>query len=265
MAFVQINLYSNKIGRSANINVIIPEKKYSDLSERKSVPVLYLLHGAAGDEYSFTRYTSIERYADKHGLAVVMPGCENSDYTNMSHGQGYYDYVAKELPEIMYSFFGLSPDRDNCYIAGVSMGANGALKIGLANPDRYSVIGCISGAMTYRMPPKDTSSIDPEEDKYMFLNYDGKTIEGTEDDMEGNARRIAEGGGPAPVIYHTIGASDFIFDYAKETKKFFASFANDPFRYRFSVDDGKHDWDFWDRALEKFIEFIFSGRNDDVD
>ena len=256
MALIHLHFYANKIGRCGNIDVIVPQKKSDDLTDNRNTPVLYLLHGAMGDETVWQRMTSIERYAEKYGFAVVMPGCEISAYTNMAHGQNYYDYITQELPELMYSFFGLSPARENNYIAGCSMGANGAVKIGLANPDKYTAIGCFSGGITYRLPPEDTSNIDPVTDHTAFMRYEGRQILGTEEDVFGNARRIAESGQPAPRIYHTIGNEDFLLEHAHNSRDFFTSFEGDPFGYVYEEIDGKHDWDFWDGALERFIEFI---------
>ena len=256
MALIHLHFYANKIGRCGNIDVILPQKKSGDTSDNRNTKVLYLLHGAGGDETMWQRMTSVERYAEKYGFAVVMPGCEISAYTNMAHGQNYYDYITEELPELMYAFFGLPPKRENNFIAGASMGANGAVRIALANPDKYAAAGCFSGGITYRLHPEDTSNIDPVENRTAFMRYEGRQILGTEEDVFGNAKRIVENGEQAPMIYHTIGQDDFILEHAHASRDFFTSFEGNPFSYVYEEIPGGHDWDFWDAALEKFMKMI---------
>lgn len=258
MAQIHFHFYLNSIGRAGGAELIIPQRIYETPEERKNVPVLYLLHGAGGDETTAMRYSVVESYADEYGLAVVMPGGELSDFSNMAHGFGYYSYVAEELPSIMYSVFGFAPERQNCFIAGCSMGANASVKIALANPDRYGACGCISGAITFRLPPLETENLDPVKDRYAYMRYDRRKIEGSEEDIMGNARRVAQSGGSAPRIFHAVGTEDtLMLPYARESKKFFESFEGDPFGYTYWESEGEHDWTFGDKALKKFLEFAF--------
>ena len=56
-----------------------------------------LLHGLSSDETTYMRYTSIERYANEHKLAVIMPNVDHSAYANMAYGHSYYDYIWKYM------------------------------------------------------------------------------------------------------------------------------------------------------------------------
>lgn len=259
MATIHLHYYANTVGRSASAEVIIPQNLPVG-EERRNCPVLYLLHGACEDENAFINKTSIERYACRHNLTVVMPSAENSDYTNMKHGQNYYSLIANEMPELMFKFFGMYPYRENCHIAGISMGANGAMKVGFANPDKYGTIGCLSGAVTYKAPPNDTYHLDPVLDRDDYMKYDSREIIDTVDDTLGNILKVSAGNKPAPKVYHTIGSEDFIINYARDTKKIFESLNKDVISYTYEEYPGKHDWDFWDKALERYIDFIFQNK-----
>lgn len=46
--------------------------------------MLLLLHGLSSDATSYMRFTSIERYAEAHQLAVIMPNADHSGYANMA-------------------------------------------------------------------------------------------------------------------------------------------------------------------------------------
>lgn len=52
----------------------------------------------------WTRQTSIERYADEAGIAVVMPAVELSWCQDMASGLNYGTFLREELPEIARSF-----------------------------------------------------------------------------------------------------------------------------------------------------------------
>ena len=52
-----------------------------------------LLHGLSSDATSYMRFTSIERYAESHQLAIIMPNADHSAYANMAYGHRYYDYI----------------------------------------------------------------------------------------------------------------------------------------------------------------------------
>ena len=194
MALVHTHFFSNVLGRGVGCEVILPQKSTRligmETKERERIPVLWLLHGASDDETIWQRRTSIERYVAPLGMAVVMPSVEVSGYANLAHGGRFYDYVAKELPEVMRGFFGFSDRREDNFVCGLSMGGAGALKIGLANPEKYAAIGCLSAGIFNRRLPADTLNIDPEKDRGAFIRYDGRQLAGSEEDLIGNAKRI---------------------------------------------------------------------------
>ena len=96
--FLQMNFYSKELGKAAGVNVIIPDKRYNS---EKPYKTLWLLHGLTDDHTAWMRFSSIERYANEWGIAVVMPGVDRSWYTNTAYGVNYFNFVAKELPEVL--------------------------------------------------------------------------------------------------------------------------------------------------------------------
>ena len=82
--------------------------------------MLLLLHGLSSDATSYMRFTSIERYAEAHQLAVIMPNADHSGYANMAFGHSYYDYIL-EIYNYAHQVLPVSKKEDN-FIAGHSMG-----------------------------------------------------------------------------------------------------------------------------------------------
>ncbi len=247
MAFCTFELRSRMLDTHVGVTMILPEGKPPVNGWR----TLWLLHGMSDDDTIWTRRTSIERYVPDD-LAVVMPSAELSCYSDMTHGKAYYTYLTRELPMILRDLFALSSRREDNYVAGLSMGGEGAFKIGLANPEKYSAIGCLSAGVFNHPWATEWSAERP----WLFLCHDGKTLDGSPEDGFGSARRILAEGKPVPRIYHAIGKSDFLLESAHETRDFFESLEGNPFGYVYEEDEGTHNWDFWDAHIVKFLEFL---------
>lgn len=52
-----------------------------------------------------------------------------------------YDYITKELPEVIKSF---GVNTDNASIMGHSMGGHGAIQIALNNPGKYKSVSAFA-------------------------------------------------------------------------------------------------------------------------
>jgi S-formylglutathione hydrolase FrmB len=122
--WIQLNFFSKALGMNVPVNVLLPSSGVSqrDLPVR---PVLWLLHGAYGNQDDWIRRTAIERYAQEYDLAVVMPAAHLSGYADMAHGGAFYTYISKELPKMMRAFFPLSSKREENFIAGLPLRRHG--------------------------------------------------------------------------------------------------------------------------------------------
>lgn len=247
MALARTHIFSDALGMCVTVDVILPQRR--DLAPGHKLPVLWLLHGAFGNHADWLRRTSIERYAAPLGLAVVMPSAQNSCYTDMAHGGKYYTFISDELPRKMQTLFNFSEKREDNFIAGLSMGGAGAFTIGLANPEKYSAIGCLSaGAVNYNgsfhtgRRRELTIGSQPTENSYL--------------DVYGNANKILAENLPCPRIFHCCGDADFLLPCAHDTRDFFTSIPGNPFSYQFLPAPGAHAWAFWDAHIQDFLHFL---------
>ena len=127
-ALTKMRLFSPALGMCVTLDIVLPVRK--DHAPGHKLPVLWLLHGATGCHSDWLRLTSVVRYAAPYGLALVMPSAHNSSYTDMAHGQKFYTYISKELPETLPKMLNLSTRREDNFIAGLSMGGAGSMMIG---------------------------------------------------------------------------------------------------------------------------------------
>ena len=128
MAQIHCNFFSYSLGYPVDIELILPSFTSCNMGDPHShalpdkFPVLYLLHGYGNDYQAWLRYTSIQRYAEEHRIAVVTFSCHNKAYQNASYGENFYDFLNKELPEFVENYFPISSNASQRYIAGLSMG-----------------------------------------------------------------------------------------------------------------------------------------------
>ena len=264
MALMQVDFFSETLGFACQANVILPQKEQGigveGSASAEKYPVLWLLHGASDDHTIWLRRTSIERYVANLGLAVVMPNAHLSSYSNMVHGPRYFDFLTDELPQIMREFFPLSDKRENNFVAGLSMGGYGALKLGLSCPDKYSAIGCFS-AGNFVLRPKNNQARPVRLSGGLSRNT---AVFGTDDmqDLKGDPeydhfamveRALAEGKA-LPRIFHACGTDDFLIENARQTAEWFKS--RPELEYEYHEGPGIHSWDFWDTWIQHYLAWL---------
>ncbi|MBQ4075586.1 MAG: hypothetical protein IJD39_10350 [Clostridia bacterium] len=247
MAIAKVSIFSESLGFCTSCWVILPQRK--DMQPGQKVPVLWLIHGHSGNAFDWVRKTNIDRYAADAGIAVVMPSAFNSAYTDMAHGPKYFTYIADELPKKLQKMFNFSARREDNFIAGLSMGGAGSMKIGLSRPEQYAAICCLSAGAINR---GGVSSRDPRR----VLIYGDSPIDHTHHDPYFLAREILKDGRPCPRIFHCCGSEDFLLKSAHETRDFFQALPGNPFQYEYLEAPGAHTWKFWDEHIQDFIRFL---------
>ena len=160
-------------------------------------PVLYLLHGLSDDDTAWLRRTSIERYAEANGLAVVMPQVHRSFYADEVHGGRYWTFLSVELPQIVEST--ISRRREDTFVAGLSMGGYGALKWALESHTASQRPQSLSGALDIASAELESSR--PELYQGVFGD---RPVVGTANDLVGSLQSIPS---PAdlPALYDACG------------------------------------------------------------
>lgn len=251
MAFMNLKFYSEALGMQTEVYVVIPQRQTQGEIGISSRPIgrkykcLYLLHGLSDDHSIWLRRTSIERYASEYGICVVMPAAGKSFYTNMKYGMKYYTYIAKELPRIIREFLNVSGKREDNFVAGLSMGGYGALKIGLRESSSFCAAAGLSPVAEIQYDEWHRPLFVPI---FGEVNYIPR-----EDNLFYLAEKHAADP-DRPRLYIGIGTEDALYPGVQRLKAALEKLDYD-FTYRES--EGRdHTWDFWDEYIQYVLEWM---------
>ena len=263
MAFFQVNFFSPTLGFNTDLHVFIPTPNSDELLNHKrsdyfkpgaKFQVLYLLHGAYGDNTDWTRLTSIEKYAQKHRLAVVMPSASNSFYQNMYCGSDYLTYLTEELPAFVQALFPISTKRENTFVAGLSMGGYGAVKLAVEKPQQYAACASLSGAIDLAAIMGQVSSGEitgPFRWDAVFEHP--QQVVGSDADLFALIEKRKQQGAVLPRIFQSCGTEDFIYKANVSAAQKLRALGVE---LTYEEHPGIHDWDYWDTHIQRALDWM---------
>ena len=262
MSVIDMTICSHALGMDTRVSVILPEVRLAaePLHPDKKYPVLYLLHGHSDGANAYMRKSVIELFAREHELIVVMPDAARSFYTDSPCGHDYYTYITEELPVKMKNAFHISDRREDTFIAGLSMGGYGALKIALSRPERYSKCAVMSPGIDFVTHPESkrvmgTVFTTPHSDAVLLRSFGPEEdYPGSENDLCQLVRNLRDAA-LKPDIFQIIGHDDMLIEQNRDFHAFMEKEGRH-LNYTYKETEGMHNWYFWNRALGDVFEFL---------
>ena len=255
MAHLVVDYYADALGVQTRMHVLLPQRPAAGKAK-----TLYLLHGMSDDEGTWMRRTSIERYAEEKGLAVVMPDGGLGWYTDMYRGLAWFKFISGELPALCRRFFPiLSDKREDTYIGGNSMGGYGALKCALRAPRTFSKVISLSGALD----AADTAvnNTVPATRRYWEDVFGpAEDVSGSENDLFAAATALTD---PAlrPRIYMWCGTEDFLYGQNTRMRDHLRALGYD---LTYEESPGDHQWQYWDKKIAGALDWLLPGEGEDA-
>lgn len=261
MALIQANFMSKSLMRTVPINVILPVDKltFPGMPERGDKPykTLYLLHGIFGNYTDWISGTSIQRWAEEKDLAVVMPSGDNMFYVDQEKSNNFYgEFIGRELVEITRKMFPLSHKREDTFIAGLSMGGFGAIRNGLKYHETFGYIGGLSSALIVDSLPARTndSPLFMERRDYAESIFGDLSVVMTSDkNPEWLVKKLSEEQVELPEVYLACGTEDSLLGV---NRKMHETMTESGMKVTYEEGPGGHEWDFWNRHIKKFIDWL---------
>ena len=232
--------------------MVLPENGFS------SLPTLYLLHGMTDDHSIWQRRTSIERYADERGIAVVMPSTKLGFYANTHMGERYFDYISDELVACMRRMLPrLSGKREDTFVAGLSMGGYGALRCALNRPDIFSKAASLSGALDVVELVQNPRPLDRP---FCWQDVFGPpdALSGSPHDLFAAAKKLQEN---RPEIWMWCGTEDPLFPANLRMKAHLQALG---YTLHWHETPGGHFWKYWNREIQNVLRWLVPGEEDEV-
>lgn len=259
MALIHCDFFSHTLGLSTAMTVILPLARPqaepnlpgTPWAPRRTYQTLYLLHGMSDDHTIWQRRTSIERYADALGIAVVMPAVARSFYTDMASGPAYWSFISEELPAVARALFPFSEAREDNFVAGLSMGGYGAFKLALRHPERFAAAASLSGALNVAASAKRGPKEWIRERRLIFGNLE--KLPGSENDLLALAGQLAQSGRPQPALYQWCGTEDFLY---QDNLAFRDCARQKGLDLTYEEGPGSHEWQYWDTMIQRVLEWL---------
>lgn len=270
MAHLTFTYFSRALGMEVRLEAVLPDIYRTQL--RGKIPLVLLLHGMSDCESSYMRMSALEQHARVHDMAIVMPATHMGAYTNQYAGSRYFDFVSQELPEVCAAYLPVCTDQAHTWAAGLSMGGYGALKMGLACPQRFSRIAVMSaGCDREALLPQACAQISTLEELHahrdrltdqqygsmmQFLATFGSRERFALDELN-NLFLLAEKAASRselPAICMWCGTEDELA--VQPNRRFHAHLNKLGIEHAYIEDHGMHDWAYWDSHLPAVLEWL---------
>jgi len=224
-------------------------------------PVLYLLHGAGGDEDAWSTMgracqimdNLIEKKLAKPMIVVMTNGNANqtaaqndvpqvrSQGNQISAAGKFEESIVKDVVPYIDKNYRTYTDRGNRAITGLSMGGAQATLAGLNNPDKFAWVGSFSGAFVLWPNARD-----PKGGQNLNLDAVGKQVFPNLNSSANSRLKL---------LYISCGNDDFMFEanrqfkgWLKEKKIKFVDVETPGYA---------HVWSYWRISLVDFSSRLF--------
>jgi enterochelin esterase-like enzyme len=246
---------SEAIGRDYKYTIYVPDSYKTD---NKRYPVLYLLHGAGGDENEWLFKGGARETLDAliaRGLIkpmlVVMPGHTAAWWVDGAKEKGETALVKEVMPHAEKNYR-IDATSSNRLIAGLSAGGYGTLNLVLKYPQMFAAAAILSPAIYDPVPPSHSSGVrNPpfqkdgkfDADLWKSLNY------------VSHIEAYKKSGVIVP-LYINSGDHD-TFGIALQAAMLYERLRlHQPGKVEFRVVDGDHEWMVWRDTLADALQFM---------
>lgn len=240
--------------KQRRMTIYTPSGYQWEQNKEKHYPVLYLLHGAGGDENAWSELGRAAEILDNliaqgkaKPMIVVMPNGNGSQqgapgtYVNSMTKPSFMGprmmdgaIEAAFVPDIVNyvdSHYRTLADAKHRAIAGLSMGGFHSLYISANNPEMFGYIGLFSAAINRQNPRGPHAGIYKDMDQKLAKLFATK-----------------------PYYYIAIGRGDFLY---RDNTQYRQQLDAKGYPYEYVETHGGHEWRNWRIYLNQFLQKLF--------
>ena len=237
---------SPKLGLKRRMSIYTPP----GYDKGKAYPVLYLLHGAGGDEEAWLTLGRMAQIMDNlialrkaKPMIVVTPNGNASDdagpletgIPRKDRPKSTYEESFSDVMNYVASHYKIKKGADNTALCGLSMGGFHTFRISMLNPGTFGYMGLFSAAVRLERSQK---------------SFEEQLAEHPEAVSQLKALFAAK-----PHLYWiAIGKDDFLFDQNVALRKYLDKMQ---YPYEYYENEGGHIWRNWRIYLSMFAQRLF--------
>lgn len=249
---------SPTLGRAWTYNVYLPTGY--DANAKLRYPVMYLLHGNAGERNDWPVKGSLLRTVDTLVASgdmppaiIVMPDAGTTWYVDLKEKMetAFFNDL---VPHVEKRYRTLAT-RDGRVIGGLSMGGYGALRYVLEYPEKFQAAALLSPAIYNPEPPADSSArfvkvfaapgTDGAYDAGVWKSYNYPSLWAAF-----LQKKVA-----VPMYINSGDDDEFMIE--SEATQLYAMLRKNKQPAELRIVNGKHEWPVWESTIGDALKYVF--------
>ena len=220
------------------------------IKDLKNIPIVTLLHGVYGSAWAwslnagvhFTALQMMQKGIIKP-MVLAMPsdGLWGDGSAYLPHNNKNFEkWVVDDVVNVVIENVECTGVASDLYIAGLSMGGYGALRLGAKYPKRYKAI---SGH----------SSITNKDQMHLFVEEDERNFDQTTEIDEDVFELMNKNRDHLPKIRFDCGIDDLLIE---QNRKLHKQLSKANINHMYQEFKGAHEWVYWQEHIKDTLQFF---------
>lgn len=237
-----ITVKTQNLKGRGDICVFVPSGK-----NLKNVPIVTLLHGVYGSNWVWTQKAGVhfialkmmeERLIKPMVLAMPSDGLwgDGSGYVRHQH-QNFENWIVDDVINAVIENITITSEESSLFIAGLSMGGFGALKLGSKYSKKYKAISA-------------HSAITNLQQMNLFVE---ENLNNYKDEESSVFKEILKNKKELPKLRFDCGKDDLLIEHNRTLHQ---KLKQENIQHIYEEFEGKHEWSYWQEHIKDTLLFF---------
>ena len=240
-----ITVKSKHLNHRGDISVYVPK-----VAAIENLPVVILMHGVYGSHWIWAHKTGIHlkmqewiENGEIQPMIIAMPSDglwgDGSAYVN--HDQSNFEkWIVEDVPNAVKELIPQASNQSKFFIAGLSMGGYGALRLGIKY---HTIFSGISGLSSITVIDEMKLFVEESLSSYEQKNKEDISVIGT---VLKNRQNL-------PPFRFDCGVDDELIEGNRRLHK---QLKEAKIEHTYKENSGKHEWIYWETHIKETIAFF---------
>lgn len=240
-----ITVKSENLNARGDISIFIPQ----GFENSENLPMVSLLHGVYGSHWAWAlkgnAHNTVQTLINKESIkpmALIMPsdGLWGDGSAYLNHGEVNFEkWITEDVPKVCMECFDCFSKNSIQFIAGLSMGGLGAMRLGAKHNQQYKAFSGLSAVTSI-------------EQLLVFSEHKipRNHLEHYEEDLFGTLSTFKDN---LPPFRFDCGKGDSLYYFNHKLHKQLTELE---IPHIFETNDGEHSWEYWEEHLAETLKFF---------